>query len=218
MKHAFLFTGFANKILGQRPARLTRFFEERGFTVDSFSGAKESMFLHGCEEFPGVEAFSGHIAERTAAAEHTMAIAVSGGGFGALEHCTRAGVNCFLGFSIFTAIDHAARAVDHRGRAYLDTLDTVISEESDRNMRPRLASRSHSTSIHLFYPGENPADRYQAENLEDLPGVTLHPQAGSRKHGFGDVEFSLPETINRIAAAEGIDTGYVGREPSPKVA
>ena len=113
-RDAFIFAGFGNKILGRRVDVVETFLKKRGYRTHVFTDRHRAMFFLGCDSIPGRAEMLRHVRDRAAEADRSFAVGSSGGGLLGMRFSADAGIERFLGFSIFTTVDLASRQIDRR--------------------------------------------------------------------------------------------------------
>ena len=203
MNCVLMFTGWGGRIMGAKPSHIQEALSSRDCKVHIFNDTKQKLFLHGADGYRGTKKLQEHLQDIVLESSYTVALTSSGGGYAGIRYCIDAGVDCIVGFSVFTTADEAARAADPRGRKAIPIVDSVLPTDEEKNLRFFLQKKDARTKIHLYFPKKSQPDVYQSRNLRGLPGVTLHPQVGS-KHLMHDTGQSVFNFLDEVAVIEKI--------------
>ncbi|HTT98569.1 MAG TPA: hypothetical protein VMF58_11005 [Rhizomicrobium sp.] len=134
----------------------------------------QSIYLTGIQSLGGIQqacqALGNIFAEL--GTKRLVMIGNSGGVFGALYYATLLDADAVLAFSGPSSLDIG---MDHEERQLYGRLSTLRGQGKIAwpDIRALYAARNTTVSIH--FGGDNLFDRAQAEHLQDLPNVTLHP-------------------------------------------
>lgn len=113
--------------------------------------------------------------------ERLLVLGLSSGGFSALSYGRELGAAEILGASVSTSIGRFLSGKDRRARMLISRLNRSFPPE-ELDLNAVLPTLDPGTPIHLYYGAENTTDRGHAEDLRDLPNVTLHPMPGHARH------------------------------------
>lgn len=201
---AFIFTGFAKKLLGVPEETLGVQLARMGWDMVFLTNMNKDLFIMGGDKF---SSYNNMITELLKVRRNYSDAAVfcsSGGGFGGIKAAIDLDVELVLGFSVFTRIDREARLIDRRGMRLWKEFDLMLPNQMDQNVANYFSKKNQLRCI-IFYPSSNVGDSFQAQNLEQVTNVKLIP-VKSADHMMLDTNV-LPTNIIRYYTEDlyGID-------------
>lgn len=124
-------------------------------------------------------------------AKRVFTIGSSGGGVGALCYGLELGAENILTFSGPTNLNwkFLKKNKDLRARSAIRNLNKKLSEEQ-LDLRASIQNSHHKPRIDVYFGEENPGDKIQALNIQDLPNVHLQALSNTDKHGTIGVAFT----------------------------
>lgn len=145
-------------------------------------------------------------------AEEILCMGTSAGGFAAIRYGLLTGASRVLGFGALTTltVERTERRADGRAPGLAERLVTEVRHELG-DAREWLGERTPPMPLDLYYGDAMPNDRFHAEHVGDVPGVTLHPIPGLAVHG-------LVHDLARMGRMPGILEAFVQGRPLPDVA
>lgn len=178
-KVVFIFSGFSGKLLSRNENVCVKYIQRRGHAVHYFTNRCRDLFYNGGDDFRSADDLKAVMQAEMAEYDGSLALCASGGGFGGILHSAAVGVDDIVGYSAITTVDGHFRTMDGRGKKLFRLFDSMIKDPKEQNLRHHLSERPREGSVHLLYPENNERDVFQAENLKDVPGVTLLPKPSS---------------------------------------
>ena len=116
-------------------------------------------------------------------AERILCFGTSAGGYAALRYGLMVGAERVIGFGALTLLTAERCRVRADGRAAglgQRLVDEVEAQLGD--CRPMLEARDPPMQVDLYFGEKMPLDRFQAEHVDGVPGVRLHPLEGVGTH------------------------------------
>ena len=196
-KQAFLLSGLQGKFLGYIPWDVTDELEARGYECHVFSDANWRLFLDGGDQFESAQAMQDFMREKSEGAEHALTLVASGAGPGGMISSMKVGIPMIIGLSTFTICTLASRQIDRRGHRIFSTVDDLLPNDEERDMKYHIKNENYQGEIHLFYAREELMERYQSENLRKEECVTLHPRP-TKGHNFFDSEYQISDLFEEV--------------------
>ena len=201
---AFIFTGFAKKLLGVSEEALGVQLARMGWDMVFLTNMNKDLFITGGDKFSSYNDMIMELLKVRRNYSHAAVFCSSGGGFGGIKAAIDLNVELVLGFSVFTRIDREARCFDRRGMRLWKEFDRMLPNQLDQNVA-NYFSKKNQLRCKLFYPNSNVGDSFQSQNLEQVPNVKLVP-VKSADHMMLDTNV-LPTNIIRYYTEDlyGID-------------
>ena len=152
MNCVLMFTGWGGRIMGAKPSHIQEALSSRDCKVHIFNDTKKKLFLHGADGYRGTKKLQEHLQDIVLESSYTVALTSSGGGYAGIRYCIDAGVDCIVGFSVFTTADEAARAADPRSRARISPWTVPVKPSgSDRRSVSNLIGERDGAAGAFFF-------------------------------------------------------------------
>ncbi|HKK31391.1 MAG TPA: tetratricopeptide repeat protein, partial [Alphaproteobacteria bacterium] len=181
-----LFGGATRKKLGMPVELLDKYFALHGISAIYLAKFFAEGFLDGLHvSTPESDELWQYLsdARRRLGWRRLYMVGVSGGGLIALRHGIALQADGVIGISAPTNLtaEFMQQGADERARLTIQRLNRSRPREL-LDILPLLEACPRPPQIDLIYPSESPGDRRQAEYIQHLPTVRLHPVPGWKQH------------------------------------
>lgn len=203
------FSGFALQTGAIPFSLLDRFFAGHGIAAGSLVDASGCLYWNGVPSLG--DGFDATISELKSLlnainADKIYTLGTSGGGAAAMVYGCELGAQRAISFAGPSDLRRSFLDLkgDRRGQAVIHALGKRLSEEQ-LNVKGWLEAAENRCAIHAYYCEKEPLDVAQAENIADLPEVSLHPVGRYAEHeciasalGTGDLLVELKSVVENV--------------------